>query len=230
MTMDLGIYAYLLIIVSGIVGFFVSSRLVEWIPRKLYSEWELQLGEFQKYRLAPQNFILSVTHKVLIALITISIFAACLLMNGLSTETIGYLLLFSVLIIVASINFKHQVLPDILVIPMTWSGLLFHAYLAQSLSDYVYGAVVAYLIPYLIYQFIRLVTGKKVIGHADLKMFCLLGAWFGLAMVPSIFALFIFLVVLGIIFSMFKSEPGPMGTGWIYIVASLVTYFYGAIV
>ncbi|CAG0940690.1 leader peptidase (prepilin peptidase) / N-methyltransferase [Gammaproteobacteria bacterium] len=116
---------------------------------------------------------------------------------GLSLEGMGALLLCWSLIVLAFIDLDHQILPDIITLPLTWAGLLFalaggdaagHLVLAD-LRSAVIGAMAGYLSLWLVYHGFRLLTGKEGMGHGDFKLLAALGAWLGWQMLPLIIML-----------------------------------------
>ncbi|MDN5864180.1 MAG: A24 family peptidase [Gammaproteobacteria bacterium] len=99
----------------------------------------------------------------------------------------GALLLVWTLIAAAAIDLDHYILPDILVLPLLWLGLLFNLSATFApLSEAVIGAVAGYLVLWIIYQVFRLTTGKEGLGYGDFKLLACLGAWLGWRELPLI--------------------------------------------
>ncbi|MGH8426849.1 MAG: prepilin peptidase [Gammaproteobacteria bacterium] len=99
----------------------------------------------------------------------------------------GGLLLAWTLLAAATIDLTHLILPDVLTLPLLWVGLLFNlggTYV--SLSAAVIGAVVGYLVLWIVYHGFRLATGKEGLGRGDFKLLAALGAWLGWQMLPLI--------------------------------------------
>lgn len=90
-------------------------------------------------------------------------------------------LLFTWTLLAASvIDFRHQLLPDDLTLPLLWAGLGVALFgLFADLSSAVIGAMVGYLALWLVYQAFRLLTGKEGMGFGDFKLLAALGAWAG---------------------------------------------------
>ena len=106
---------------------------------------------------------------------------------GWSLALGGALVLIWTLLAAAAIDIEHYLLPDTLILPLLWLGLLlnvWHAYV--PLEDAVIGAVAGYLLLWLFYQGFRLLTGKEGMGHGDFKLLACLGAWLGWQMLPLI--------------------------------------------
>ena len=89
------------------------------------------------------------------------------------------------LLAAALIDADHQLLPDVLVLPLLWLGLICNCYgLFTSLSDALWGAVAGYLSLWLVYWGFKLVTGKEGMGGGDFKLLAAIGAWGGWQVLP----------------------------------------------
>ncbi len=98
------------------------------------------------------------------------------------------------LIALAAIDLDHQLLPDLLTLPLLWLGLLASlggwALSGHSLpvapANAILGAAIGYLALWSIYHAFRLLTGKEGMGYGDFKLLAALGAWMGLQMLVPI--------------------------------------------
>ena len=90
-------------------------------------------------------------------------------------------LVFTWMLLAASvIDFRTQLLPDNLTLPLLWLGLLAALFgLFADLPSAVIGAMAGYLSLWSVYQIFRLLTGKEGMGHGDFKLLAALGAWTG---------------------------------------------------
>jgi len=78
------------------------------------------------------------------------------------------------------IDFRCQLLPDDLILPLLWLGLAAALFgLFADLPSSVIGAIAGYLSLWSVYQVFRLLTGKEGMGHGDFKLLAALGAWTG---------------------------------------------------
>ena len=94
------------------------------------------------------------------------------------------------LLTLSLIDIDHQVLPDLLVLPLLWTGLLFNSLsLFVDLHLAVFGAVAGYLVLWLSCQAHHILTGRAGMGHGDFKLFAAIGAWLGVQMLPTVLAL-----------------------------------------
>lgn len=115
-------------------------------------------------------------------------FAACHF--GFGPAAIGALLLIWALLALTAIDFDTQLLPDDIVLPLLWAGLLFNLYgTYTSLPEAVLGAVSGYLALWSVYWLFKLVTGKEGMGYGDFKLLAALGAWLGWQLLPLIIIL-----------------------------------------
>ena len=91
------------------------------------------------------------------------------------------------LIALTCIDLDHQLLPDVLTLPLLWLGLVASATglrsNGQSLPvdpvSAIAGAAVGYLSLWAVYHAFRLLTGKEGMGHGDFKLLAAFGAWLG---------------------------------------------------
>ena len=89
------------------------------------------------------------------------------------------------LLTLSLIDIDHQVLPDLLVLPLLWTGLLFNSLsLFVDLHLAVFGAVAGYLVLWLSCQAHHILTGRAGMGHGDFKLFAAIGAWLGVQTLP----------------------------------------------
>lgn len=106
---------------------------------------------------------------------------------GATPACAGALLFIWTLIAAAGIDLEHYVLPDNLVLPLLWAGLLFNVFGTYvPLREAVIGAVAGYLVLWIVFQAFRLVTGKEGLGYGDFKLLAALGAWLGWRMLPLV--------------------------------------------
>ncbi|MBA1190104.1 prepilin peptidase [Pseudomonas entomophila] len=89
------------------------------------------------------------------------------------------------LLALSVIDARHQVLPDVLVLPMLWLGLIVNALgLFVPLHGALWGAVAGYLSLWTVFWLFKLITGKDGMGHGDFKLLALIGAWGGWQVLP----------------------------------------------
>jgi len=123
----------------------------------------------------------------LVEMVTALLWVICGLTFGVSSALAGALLLTAVLIALTAIDLDLQLLPDSLTLPLLWVGLLINMTgTFTSLESALLGAVFGYLSLWSVYWLFKIITGKEGMGYGDFKLLAALGAWFGLAALPTI--------------------------------------------
>ncbi|HDS1734843.1 A24 family peptidase [Pseudomonas sp. BP8] len=104
---------------------------------------------------------------------------------GPGLQALCALLLTWCLLALSLIDSEHQLLPDVLVLPMVWAGLIVNAFAVYvPLNEALWGAVIGYLSLWTVYWVFKLVTGKEGMGYGDFKLLALIGAWGGWQVLP----------------------------------------------
>lgn len=109
---------------------------------------------------------------------------------GYSVETFFALILSWSLIALSGIDIDHQLLPDSIILPLLWLGLLLSLFSIFSDShSSIIGAIAGYLSLWTVFQLFKLATGKEGMGYGDFKLLALFGAWLGWQYLPVIILL-----------------------------------------
>lgn len=148
---------------------------------------------------------------------------------GFGWQAGAVLLLSWGLLSMSLIDADHQLLPDAIVLPLLWLGLIVNAFgLFASLTDALWGAVFGYLALWGVFWLFKLITGKEGMGYGDFKLLAMLGAWGGWQILPlTILLSSIVGAVLGLILLRMRnvetSTPIPFGpylaiAGWIALL------------
>ena len=148
---------------------------------------------------------------------------------GFTWQAGGMLLLTWGLLAMSLIDADHQLLPDSLVLPLLWLGLIANNFgLFTSLEDALWGAIAGYLSLWSVYWLFKLVTGKEGMGYGDFKLLAMLGAWGGWQVLPLTILLSSLVgAVLGLLMLRLRnaetSTPIPFGpylaiAGWIALL------------
>jgi len=150
---------------------------------------------------------------------------------GFSATTGFVLLLTWGLIALSFIDIDTQLLPDKIVYPLLWLGLLANSQgLLTDIHSALYGAIGGYLALWSVYHLFRLLTGKEGMGYGDFKLLALLGAWLGWQMLPVIILLSSVIgAVVGIagILALGRDQQLPIPFGPYLAGAGLVALFVG---
>lgn len=99
---------------------------------------------------------------------------------GFGEKAAAALILTWTLIALSGIDLDHQILPDVIIFPMLWLGLilsLFDVFTDSKTS--IIGAAAGYLLLWSVYHGFKLFTGKEGMGQGDFKLLAMFGAWLG---------------------------------------------------
>lgn len=140
------------------------------------------------------------------------------------------LLLTWTLLALAGIDFRTQLLPDQITLPLLWLGLLLSLVpLFVMPAQALIGAAIGYLSLWSVYWLFKLLTGKEGMGYGDFKLLAALGAWMGpVALLPIILLSSLVGAVLGGVMIALRRHqrdmPMPFGpfiavAGWIWLIA-----------
>ena len=116
---------------------------------------------------------------------------------GWHWQTLAALVLTWALIALTVIDLDHQLLPDIITLPLLWLGLLlslaWHAGLTPPAPtdprSAILGAAAGYLSLWLVSWVFKLITGKEGMGYGDFKLLAAIGAFLGWKMLPAVILL-----------------------------------------
>jgi leader peptidase (prepilin peptidase)/N-methyltransferase len=149
---------------------------------------------------------------------------------GPSWSALAGLILTWFLIALAGIDFRTQLLPDQLTLPLLWLGLLL-ALLPMFVvaPTAIVGAAIGYLSLWSVYWLFKLLTGKEGMGYGDFKLLAALGAWMGpVALLPIILLSSFIGALVGVGMMVLRKRdsqiPMPFGpfiaaAGWVWFVA-----------
>lgn len=159
--------------------------------------------------------------------------AGCAWTFGWGLPLAGALVLAWTLLALAVIDWRTQLLPDGMTLPLLWLGLLLNVGETYvPLSEAVIGAAAGYLLLWLVFHAFRLVTGKEGMGYGDFKLLGALGAWFGWTALPSLILLSSVVgALVGIALMVFKRHDRniPIAFGPYIAGAGLVMLLFGNI-
>jgi leader peptidase (prepilin peptidase) / N-methyltransferase len=140
------------------------------------------------------------------------------------------------LVALTVIDLDHQVLPDVITLPLLWLGLLLSLAWQAGLAppaptdpaSAIVGGVAGYLALWSVYWAFKLATGKEGMGYGDFKLFAALGAWMGWQMLPLVLLLSAFAgalvgIALIVVRGRDRNVPIPFGpylaaAGWIALM------------
>lgn len=137
------------------------------------------------------------------------------------------------LLTLAAIDWRTQLLPDSITLPLLWLGLV--ASVGWPITSGVtpisaiVGAAAGYGVLWLVFQLFLVVTGKQGMGYGDFKLLAALGAWLGWQQLPLVLlmASIAGALVGGVLMATGRIERGhplPFGpwlaiAGWLVLMA-----------
>lgn len=209
-----------------IFGFLIGCILdmvVYHLPIILQQHWQVQISQSVQF----------LNKKIFLKMISAIVSVIIIHQYGLNLKACAALIFSWSLLILAFIDIKTFLLPDVITLPLLWLGLLCNLFgLFADIHSAVLGAVVGYLSLYCITKVFQLITGKIGMGNGDFKLLAALGAWLGWQYLVFI-VLFASLLgsIVGISFLLFKKQksntPIPFGpylalAGWIVLLGNKV--------
>jgi leader peptidase (prepilin peptidase)/N-methyltransferase len=152
---------------------------------------------------------------------------------GWTPQALAMGALFMTLLVCAGIDWDTQIIPDDIVLPALWAGLLWSltpwAFLEPSQA--ILGAAVGYMSLWSITTLFKLITGKVGMGHGDFKLLALIGAVLGAAQIlPVVFFAAIAGSVAGAAWYVVRRESAPFAFGPYLSVAGVVVALGGGAV
>ena len=201
--------------------------LARWIPERINQHWQAEaqlhvlheLGELERPRLPgyPRAWVIALG--ALLCWLVLAVYG----WNLLGAAACLY---FFALLLLLTINVRDVLLPDMVVLPTLWGALLFHAAHGQA-SEHLYSTAVAYAVPFALSRLLQRFTGSELMGNGDIKTFAMAGAWFGLAALPTLFAVFVFsITVHGALVQWKKRATRLLPSGPAHMLASLACMLY----
>jgi len=139
-----------------------------------------------------------------------------------------------VLIALSFIDIDHQLLPDVMVLPVLWAGLILNLNgTFASLPNSVIGAVAGYLSLWVVFHLFKLVTGKEGMGYGDFKLLALFGAWLGwqsLLLIVLLSSVVGALIGLALILFQGRDRAQPLPFGPYLAVAGWIALLWGDVI
>lgn len=143
-----------------------------------------------------------------------------------SVQTLFAWLLTWGLIALAGIDWRVQLLPDVITLSLLWIGLLANTQaLFTPIENAVWSAVIGYVLLWVVAFLFKKIRKKQGMGHGDFKMLAMFGAWLGLL---STLYVLLLAVLLGLIVNISllllkkigRDHPLPFGpslalAGWV---------------
>lgn len=167
----------------------------------------------------------------LVELFTTILAAAVLYIYGFTAFSIIPIVTTFLLITLTVIDWREQLLPDVLTYAVLWLGLLqntlFHV---MPLNLAIFGALLGYLILWFIGTSYKLIRKQDGMGYGDYKLLAAIGAWFGpyLVIIALLGASVVSLIISIILIAMNKMQrQTPLSFGPYLAIAAYLILLLG---
>lgn len=205
-------------LLAGCLVAMVSMRL----PLSLQREWRADAHQYLDLpytpdpgiRTAPKWEFLKGWRFLVIEVVCAAIGGMLFWRLGLSVESVVFAVLFWSLITVAVIDQEAMYIPDVIVMPLLWAGMLFYALTApDQLQWHVMGAAAGYC-----------ALRWLPVGRGDAKLCAVAGAWVGLNSLLTYFTIGASLgVVVGLVYYCIRGKSAPCPYGPSLVAGLLAT-------
>lgn len=188
----------LALIVGAILG-IAFDMLALWLPYRINQEesrWIAEVLDARSDRIAPVAFRTMLFDRnyrspeqwavILLSIMMVIVFSVHF---GWSARSIGLMIFSCGMLTLAIIDQRTKYLPDQLTLPMLWLGLLIQLNPAMQtigIESAVLGAVFGYLSLWVTAYLFLIFRDKQGVGHGDMKLMALVGAWLGPLSIPIV--------------------------------------------
>ena len=223
---DLHILIYF---VAGVIGLFVG-QFIDWCNLRLPEYKKVFSKDFFK------EYLKNCKPKYILMLIIAIVYITLLYFNGLTIDTLKFMLLIPMLIIAFMIDLKLQIIPNRLTLTIFETGLVFTFIKTLLITgggiNIFIDSMVGMLVGGGIFLIITLIggaiAGKEAMGFGDVKLMGALGLFFGwLNMILISVMSFLFAAIVSIIILIARkkkfSEYIPFGP--FIVVASMIPIY-----
>ena len=223
---DLHILTY---VVVGIIGLIVG-QFIDWCNLRLPEYKKVLSRDFFK------EYLKNCKPKYLLMVIVAIAYIALVFFNGLTIDTIQFMILIPMLLVAFMIDFRLQIIPNRLTLTMFEVGLIFTFIKTLLITggginifiDSMLGMIIGGGIFLLITLIGGAIAGKEAMGFGDVKFMGALGLFFGWLNIIMISVMsFLFAAIVGIIILIARkrkfSEYIPFGP--FIVVASMIPIY-----
>ena len=146
---------------------------------------------------------------------------------GLTSEAFVSIVLLCALATLAVIDLEHYLLPDAIVLPLIWAGLIVNSTgLLAGLESAVWGAAAGYILLRLLAEVWQRLRGSEALGLGDCKLAAALGAWLGWSgLGVALFLAGLCTVAVGLLAKRQRTDILPFGPG--LAVGGMMALFIG---
>lgn len=196
---------------AGLIAGLVVAAICLWLPAALKREWRADALDFLELPPEAASGCVDEVHVwglgskgriIAICAVCVGVGGLALWTHGPSLQAVLYSLLFWILVSVAIIDIETLYIPDSIVLPLVWAGMLYFAVLAP---DQLPGSVMGAATGYCALRWLP-------VGRGDAKLCAVAGAWLGAG---SMLTFGVIASVLGVIVALAyhlvrgRAEPCP---------------------
>lgn len=167
----------------------------------------------------------------LVEALTMLLTLACVWRFGFGWQGFGAMLFTWFLVAMSGIDFRTQLLPDSLTLPLMWLGFIAaHENLFVGPKTAIAGAAVGYGSLWLVWWLFKQLTGKEGMGHGDFKLLAAIGAWCGLkGILPTILMSSLVGAIIGSVWLAMKGrdKATPLPFGPYLAIAGWIVFMWG---
>jgi leader peptidase (prepilin peptidase) / N-methyltransferase len=192
-------FSILLALIVGVIVGVLLDVFALWLPYCIDREearWIAEARDDADDRVIPERFSTLLCgrnyrnpDRWVVVLLSTIVVIVCSLQFGWSLRALGLMGFACGMTTLAVIDQRVKYLPDQLTLPMMWVGLLVQLNQATKtvgIENAVLGVVFGYLILWIVaYLFLKL-RGKDGVGHGDMKLMAVVGAWLGPLSIPLV--------------------------------------------
>lgn len=171
---------------AGLCGGISVLAIATWLPWRIARQeaaWIAEAtgkGSAEAVAVRPDSY--SPLASAGIVTLAILLAVACVMSAGWSVPSACYMAFAWSLIVLGLVDLRTHLLPDAVVLPMLWLGLLLQnikGFETIGLSSAVWGAAAGYMLLWVPAKIFSLLRRKEAMGHGDFKLMALIGAWLG---------------------------------------------------
>lgn len=215
--------------IFGLLIPYISRRFEKFMPATLAyglfrTVWPNQSVSREKKKKNPkyQKLMKSYQWRSLMYGLVVSALSYFAFLRFGSSSAGWYLSFIWILVLLAEIDYKMMLLPDILTFPLLLTGLcfaLFHG-VGMGVADSIIGATAGYILPVIASLFL-VWKSKEVFGGGDIKLLSAIGAWMGLE--NLLFVIIASCVIFGVYALVRRKRVGAFGPA--IVLAALIVAF-----
>ncbi|WP_085246605.1 prepilin peptidase [Gilliamella mensalis] len=168
---------------------------------------------------------------LIVELFVAALFAIIYFDKGINFQSCILMLLGCYFLLLAFIDFKYYLLPDLFTQPLMWIGIMLAYFNITNieLADALLGIFLGYLLLKIPATLFYLISKKEGLGGGDIKLLAALGAWLPYTLLPL---LLFFSSLLGIMYYLFlryalnQNITKIIPFGPFLLISGYVIYYY----